>query len=148
MALSNFQIDKVLKKHKPNLFHGVFAYDTFDPKFCPYTPIAIVVNTIPLRIKDGGHWVVLYIDSKNNGIFFDSVGLQPWGKFRMFFNFHADTTVFNTLILQTNNYSCGQHCVFFVIYISKVKNLRKLLNLYTFYDNADEMVNLFYKRIV
>merc|ERR1712121_140284 len=85
MDLTNFDIDKVLSRHRPKLFYKVLAYDEFNPKKCPYLPIAIVVNTFPLRKKDGGHWVALYIDSRKQAIFFDSYGLEPFGKFRLFF---------------------------------------------------------------
>lgn len=147
MALSNLEIKKVLKKHRPNLFFRVDAYDQFDPKICPYFPIAIVANTFPIRKRNGGHWVALYIDSEKNGIYFDSTGLEPHGRFREFFKHHAISTVYNAATLQLNNYSCGHHVVFFVMQIQKKKSLKKILNLYSTHFNFDAMVMRYFKTL-
>ena len=87
MALSNLQLERILQKHRPNFFLGVFSYDAFRVQYCPYFPIAIIINTHP--IDQDGHWTCLYIDKYKNGIFFDSAGLAPYGKFYDFFKMHA-----------------------------------------------------------
>lgn len=147
MDLTNFDIDKVLSKHRPKLFYKVLAYDEFNPKKCPYLPIAIVVNTFPLRKKDGGHWVALYIDSRKQAIFFDSYGLEPFGKFRLFFKNHAAATVYNASFLQLNNFSCGYHVIFFIMQIKKKKSLQKVLDLYRPHLDRDKMVVRFFNLI-
>ena len=82
MALSNVEIASHLKRNSP-YFYKVFAYDQFRPENCPFLPIAIVVNSEPLAVEMG-HWVALYVDQKRRGTFFDSYGMQPWGKIASF----------------------------------------------------------------
>ena len=147
MALSNVEITKVLKKYSPNLFYRVDAYDQFDPKHCPFFPVAIVCNTRPIAETTGGHWVVLYIDSERKGIFFDSGSLEPWGKFRHFFNLHASRTEYNLNVLQLNNFSCGYHAVYFVTQIKKKKSFKKILHSYSLHFDHDKMVIRYYKKL-
>ena len=147
MALTNVEITRVLKKYTPDLFHRVFAYDQFDPKQCPFVPIAIVCNTLPIAKSTGGHWVVLFLDSERKGIYFDSGGLEPYGKFRQFFNRHAIYTVYNQKVLQLNDFSCGYHVIYFVTQMKKRKTLKKILYSYTSHFDTDDMVIRYYKML-
>ena len=147
MDLSNVEIDRVLKKHRPNLFLGTMAFDEFDPSQCPFLPIAMIVNTEPISVPSGGHWVVLYVDSNKNGIFFDSFGHQPWSKFRLFLKKNAKKTVYNKTVLQSYDYTCGHHAVFFVMNIAKKKSLQRVLNSYKSHSNPDQMVASYFRKI-
>ena len=110
MALSNVQIASHMKRNS-TCFYKVFAYDQFRPENCPFLPIAIVVNTEPLVVKMG-HWVALYVDQKRRGTFFDSYGMQPWGKIASFFAKNATSTQFNKIAFQKDQTSCGHQAIF------------------------------------
>ena len=128
MALSNVQIASHMKRNS-TCFYKVFAYDQFRPENCPFLPIAIVVNTEPLVVKMG-HWVALYVDQKRRGTFFDSYGMQPWGKIVSFFEKNATSTQFNKIVLQKDQTSCGHHAIFFLTQMSKGHNLDNILQIY------------------
>ena len=145
MALSNLQLERILQKHRPNFFFGVFSYDAFRVHYCPYFPIAIIVNTHP--IDQTGHWTCVYIDKYKNGIFFDSGGLAPYGKFYDFFKMHAKNTTFSTNCLQLKDNTCGHFSIFFVMKIKHLKTLRRFLALFRQKD-ADELVLNHYKAIL
>ena len=147
MALSNFQIERVLKKHKSKLFYDVIAYDTFDINHCPYFPIVIIANTHPHYVERGGHWIGLYIDRKKNGIYFDSTGTKPFGKFYDFFKLHARTTVFNTMLIQSSDFTCGYFVVFFALKIEKMKTLHRLLRLFGKCKDPDKMVMRYFDKL-
>ena len=145
MALSNVQLERILNKHRPKLFYHVFSYDSFDIHKCPYFPIAIVVNTHP-KDRDG-HWICMYIDRYKNGIFFDSTGIAPWGKFYDFLKIHTKKATFSTNCIQLKGHTCGHFCVFFVMKITKFKTLSNFLALF---ENKipDLLVLQYYKFIL
>ena len=147
MALSNIDIHRFLDRYAPHTFNGVFSYDQFDPAECPHYPIAMVVNARPGRVEMG-HWCAVFVDRDRNGNFFDSYGLRPWGKFSKFFERHSNKTFFSKDILQLDETSCGQHCIFFVCQMSKGRLLEDVLMLYRThaYKTGDEMVNLYVAR--
>ena len=127
MALSNVQIASHMKRNS-TCFYKVFAYDQFRPENCPFLPIAIVVNTEPLVVKMG-HWVALYVDQKRRGTFFDSYGMQPWGKIASFFAKNATSTQFNKIAFQKDQTSCGHHAIFFLTQMSNGYDLGDILQI-------------------
>ena len=67
-GLSNFQIDKVMKKYPRYL--GTIARDQIKtiiiPKVKPQSQGAFIMNTDPSH-KEGQHWVALYFDARPSG---------------------------------------------------------------------------------
>lgn len=81
-ALSNFEIEDMMKKYKKNGFKGVFGIDMInliklnnsDDKF------SFIMNTLPSTSDIVGHWVAVNIN--NNTIeYFDSFGDDPSNQF-------------------------------------------------------------------
>ena len=144
MALSNVEIHNFLTRYAPHTFHGVFSYDQFDTDECPFYPISIVINAYPSSVKMG-HWSAIYIDGDRNGVFFDSYGLRPWGKFSSFLKRHSKKTFFSKDILQKNKISCGHHCLFFICQMSKGRHLEDVLMLYKThtFSSSDRMVQTY-----
>ena len=145
MALSNVEIASHMRRTS-SCFYKVFAYDQFQPECCPFLQIALIVNSEPLTVPMG-HWVALYIDKKRRGTFFDSFGMQPWGKIASFFEKNATSTQFNKIALQTDQTSCGHHAIFFLTHMSKGHNLGDILQIYGKCprQDFDSMVVKYYK---
>ena len=146
MALSNIEIDNFLREYAPHTYLNIYAYDQFDPTYCPYLPISIVINAYPASIKMG-HWMAVYITHDRNGSFFDSFGLTAWGKCKDFLARHCKVAYFNTLTLQQNRISCGYHCVYFIFQMSKKLKMEQVLARYKHYSGSpDELVITFWNK--
>ena len=145
MALSNIEIESFMKKYRPNTFHSVKSYDDFDPKMLHNTPFCLVVNTEPKKVQNG-HWCAIFLSSSNVGVFFDSYGLEPFDRIRLFFKYNAKVTYYNQLTLQKNSYSCGYHCLFFLMQITRGVSLEQIIKRYQSFKNPDKMVIQFYKQ--
>ena len=98
--------------------------------------------------KKTGLWVALHVDKNCIGTFFDSFGLEPWGKIATFFEKNAKYTIFNKTLLQIDETSCGYHVLFFLEQMDKDKNISDVLDIYKkhSFSSHDEMVAAFYMR--
>lgn len=78
-------------------------------------PCFYVVNTAP-SMEPGKHWVLLFIQSKDESYFFDSYGFPPefWStEFTDYFKRNCIDPWYNHIQLQTmNSSSCGYWCLF------------------------------------
>ena len=146
MELSNFELSAFLRQYAPHTFYKVCAYNEFKATDCPFFPIAIVANSKPDSVPMG-HWVGLFINDQKMGIFFDSFGLEPWGKFANFFRRNASYAVYNTVTLQADETSCGYHVLYFLTQISR-RSLWGILKCYERHSDNDRMVVDFYKQRV
>jgi hypothetical protein len=97
--------------------------------------IGVIFNTDP-DYKVGSHWISLFINIKNNKIyFFDSNGLPPHKQIKKFINetikqgknnninFKYD---YNKIQHQNTNSECGMYCLYFIIQMLNDEDFYKL----------------------
>ena len=112
--MDSIEINRILKKHCLQHFHGVFPANDFE---ISKVPCFLVLNTDESD-KPGQHWVCLYINEERSE-FFDSQGLAP-------FHYHnywheallqiSNSYCYNTNRLQeTDSNVCGQFCIAYVL---------------------------------
>jgi len=83
--LSSVQIEKIVKSdpRMADIFYGVFSSDSIDDAvpilLQRTTPICvIIVNSDPIRVKSGGHWLgYVLFQSRREILFLDSFGGSP-----------------------------------------------------------------------
>ena len=112
-------------------FRGVYARDEL-PSQTP-TSSLYVCNTDP-STRSGQHWVVIYIDGKRRGEFFDSTGLfRPIElEFEKFLNDNTNCWTRNTKAVQhMMSDACGYHCVFYSVYRCLGFDLNAIINMYS-----------------
>ena len=145
-GLSNYDLHDFLSRYAQESFQGVYAYDTFQPVRREQLPISLVINACPTSVEMG-HWVAVFINRNREGIFFDSYGLRPWGKFYVFLKNNSSERFYNTMILQKDKVSCGQHCIYFICQMTKGRTLGDVLTLYRTSDmSPDRMVNDYFNK--
>jgi hypothetical protein len=76
------EIDQFVRGDRASrgIFQGVFSVDTLPDK-----PRLLVCNTDPSS-KPGSHWIVIFIDFKGRGEYFDSFGRKPTTLFENYLN--------------------------------------------------------------
>lgn len=91
-------------------------------------PIAFVLNTDD-HTKPGMHWVAVYVDSMNNGLYFDSYGMPPiisshFNRIRK----NCKQYRWNAVQLQSSMSDvCGQFCLMFLDYMTSGLGFQKFL---------------------
>ena len=143
-ALSALDLELFLRKYAPVSWAGVYSYDDFTPRKAKHLPISLIVNTRPSS-DPMGHWIAMYVDENYNGYFLDSFGVSPFGKYHNFLAKNASHVYYNTLVLQFNQYSCGQHCAYFICQMSSGRTFEEILNIYKLSKCPDDLVNAFFK---
>ena len=97
-------------------FLGVYARDEIKEMIVPdRRPISMIVNTDP-GSKPGMHWVCMYLDSANEGPYFDSYGRMPsHDDFYSFMSRNGARWVVNNRSLQhRSSDSCGRYCAYYL----------------------------------
>lgn len=104
---------------KDNNFLGVFPIDLIPMSAIKY-PCSLVINTKPSS-HTGEHWIGLYKDSKNSGVYFDSFGLPPYNLPEVGDVLeHCTEWTFNNKRLQSDFSSvCGEYVIFFITFMSR-----------------------------
>jgi len=112
-------------------FRGVYAKDQL-PTRAP-TSSLYVCNTDP-STRGGEHWVVIYIDGKRRGEFFDSSGdIRPLEEhFEIFLERNSHIWTRNPQAVQhLLSDACGYHCIFFAVNRCVGYNMNSIINMYT-----------------
>ena len=125
---------------------GVFPADQIPRVWT--CPTAYVFNTDDHR-KPGTHWVSIYVDTKRNGYYFDSYGIEPMvpdhiNRLRK----NCKQFRCNTVQLQslTSNV-CGQFCIMFLHYMCAGMGVKKFMeNFSTNLFRNDEIARNFVSR--
>lgn len=143
MTLSNFQIEKIVKRLRPDFYF----YGAVSKNECPsfYKNGSVVLNIenatdaqgVPLP---GSHWVSCGIDKKGQAWYFDSFGLHPLPSFvdRIKQDEHdalssSATIYYNPVEVQSvHSKNCGYFAIAACIACSSdaKKGLKYLLNLF------------------
>ena len=109
-------------------FLGVFPLDRL-PEI-KSIPASLIINTDPHN-EPGEHWVAVYIS--DIGVYFDSYGFPPLNEeIKSFLDTNTTEWTYNTVMIQGyNSYTCGQHCVLFVLLMSIGYSLMDIIHLFT-----------------
>ena len=95
----------------------------------------------------GQHWIALYFDEKQSGIFFDSYGNSA--KFYNLDNYikkHSKSFIENTVQLQSiTSVYCGIYCVLFLIFMSNNYSLSEFIKLFKIRNQNEKMIEKFLK---
>lgn len=95
---------------------GIYPLDMLPLHLPPKRPLLIVCNTDP-HSKPGEHWIVIYLDDKCHGEYFDSFGRTPLPTFREFLDRHCTNWIYNEKQLQSVvSRFCGHYCVFYCLF--------------------------------
>jgi len=119
------------------LFLGVFASDQL-PKLPP-RPSCLIANTDPASAP-GKHWVAFFLEADGRGEFFDSYGRMP--KLPSFNRFLAQNTadwIHNDTLLQgTLAVTCGQYCMYYLLYRCRGMPMHEIIS---HFDSTDRCEN-------
>ena len=125
-------------------FLGVFSCDRLP--IVSELPCSLIMNTDP-HDKPGQHWVAIHINSKRNGLYFDSYGFPPLNhEFTEFLNQNCYNWTYNRYMIQGyNTVTCGQYCVLFILLKTLGYKLADIIHLFThdFQVNDEIVVKIF-----
>ena len=140
------QISKILRidPYTSKSFCGVFAADQVPVNEIISVPYSMVINSDPSG-QPGQHWMAVYVNSTRNGVFFDSYGRKPCQNiFIKFLKINCGNDwVYNDTVLQNPFLStCGQFCVYFLVFMSRGSNLGDIVASFQgFIDNDQAVVD-------
>jgi hypothetical protein len=82
--------------------------------------------------KPGSHWIVIFIDLKGRGEYFDSFGRKPTTLFENYLNKNCTRWIFNTRQLQSivSSY-CGFYCCFYCMLRCRGFDLTRIVKIFT-----------------
>lgn len=111
-------------------FLGVFPSDRLPEDIKQY-PASLIAN-VDKSNQPGSHWIAIYIDREEQGIFFDSYGNGPGyytDSFKAFLEKNTKNYKFNTKCLQSM-YStvCGHYCLYFILMKSRRFSLETIVS--------------------
>lgn len=109
-----------------SIWRGVFSRDDV-PRRATY-PSAYIFNTHP-RLREGEHWVAVYMDRDRKGEYFDSYGFPPYCKeFRAFLERNSRKWRYNSKTVQgLLATSCGHFCVYYLVHRLRGYTMRQIL---------------------
>ncbi len=129
-ALNTADIFSILQRDKRtnSQFRGVHACNQL-PAYSPATSL-YVCNTDPSD-EPGEHWVVIYVDEKRRGEFFDPFGSHPSvSHFERFLNENTLSWKCNTTAVQHPlSNACGYHCVYFALHRCVGYDMNAVMNM-------------------
>jgi hypothetical protein len=113
------QIDRILSGNRitDKAFRGVFAADELPTFVHKNIDSVYVCNTDP-HDRSGEHWIVIYVDGRGYGEFFDSFGRNRLGaSFEKFLRKNCVYVKRNNRMLQDLfSNACGCYCIFYAVY--------------------------------
>ena len=132
---------------------GTYAEDNLPRDRNLTKPFALVANTASRR-SSGEHWIAIFVNSKGEGIFFDSYGFPPRfysTKFENFLDKNTEIWHCNPMDLQSPiSNVCGHYACYAILNLCRGVTLSQLISLftagdYTFNDTfvASKIVNSF-----
>jgi len=140
--MNTVQINTLLRSDPiaRNYFRGTYACDTVpDPKTFPSS---YVVNTEP-AIKQGAHWVGLYIQANGTGYYFDSYGRNPNQRLQNYLNrVCPNYTQSHQRIQGVLASTCAHYCIYFCLMVSRGYTLAEILKKFDPYDAASNDVTI------
>jgi len=123
--MNGLQIERFLRRKCGAKFQGVFSCDTLPPN-----PRLLVCNTDP-HYMPGTHWIAISVDSRGQGEYFDSYGLEPAPVFRDYMNRHCRRWTYNRVKLQSIlSRFCGHYCCFYCVYRASGFNMSRIVSLF------------------
>ena len=152
--LSNIDINAVMKQYeylyKDFLFLGSFPVDFYDIGMIKLdnnkldflynnTPKLGIIINLDKHNLSGSHWISLFINLKNNNIFFsDSVGDEPPIYIKKFIKFISDYLIskhnkntniqINKKQIQYGNSECGVFSINFILNLLQYENINYYFN--------------------
>ena len=141
------QLREIMKRDRlaQLYFKGVYAADQIEERKVIKYPCGYIINTEPI-IKEGEHWVAIYIDDSGRGEFYCSYGKSPHTyNFDKWISKNTSSWTYNQKRMQGNNSSvCGHYCVFYLLHRFRNIPLSSLQDLFTAdYAMNDTLVNNF-----
>lgn len=99
-------------------FQGIYPIDRLPSQV--YYPCAIVINTDTAE-GAGKHWIALYIDSFQVGVFFNSFGVGPTHQsVREFLVKHTVKWTYSNVQIQgVLSITCGLYCLYFLHQVAR-----------------------------
>lgn len=110
-------------------------------------PSAAVIN-LDESDQPGSHWVAVYMKSPTSIYYFDSYGLEPFGKIENFLRNFTHRTVNNCIVQSVNSDVCGHYCIFFLIYCCRGFSFEKIMSLLLHQNNPDAFVAKYVRRLL
>ena len=87
---------------------------------------------LPLVVNEENIWIVLYIDKKRRGEYFDSLGRCPFEHFKILLDVNCVEWIWNERQIQSViNKLCGHYCIFYCLYRSRGLDVRKIVGMFT-----------------
>lgn len=115
--MDNIQIEKILKSNSrtKNCFIGCFASDKIPSTARTVCPYCMVINTDPSSLA-GSHWTAIYVKSKKEVEYYDSLGIWPplSADIENFLNQFKLIHYNNEPLQSANASTCGKHVIYFV----------------------------------
>lgn len=131
--MNTMELEAILEsnKHTRRQFRGVYASDELPTGVCAPSSL-FVCNTAP-HYDEGEHWIILFVDERRRGDFFDSFALHPTVKtFERFLNENSIAWCCNlTPVQHPTGDSCGHHCIFFSVYRCIGYSMNEIIAMYT-----------------
>ena len=112
--LSNFDIEKIVKKLKIKKFRGVFSKDMLPAQMKGNE--SVIINIQDYLDGGGTHWVCVYNNPDNpDCIYFDSFGMRPSDVVIKYMKTAGKGIVYNSGHIQNmNSIMCGYWCIYVI----------------------------------
>ena len=108
-----------------NTFEGVFAVDKIS-KITRY-PTSLIVS-LDKSNSPGSHWVALHFTKDRKCEYFDSYGRKPTKPILEYIAEYAKSYTYNNVCVQDLwTVSCGQMCLYFLIWRSKSISFKQII---------------------
>lgn len=111
-----------------NITINIIAIDELPNSIEKY-PIGFIVNTSK-HYERGEHWLAIYVQNKQNVVFFDSYGKSPEHYSQPLNNFIRSIQPmfkYNMNCLQSSkSIVCGYYCIYFMLFMSRGLTLKDI----------------------
>ena len=140
--MNTFEINNNLKIL--NCFKGTYPINKIKFFKTKRRPLAFVINLDP-DYMPGSHWVAIFIDKKNNAIYFDSFGAKNCPKLiKEYLKKNKVKRIYlNRYMLQSiTSQTCGAYTVLFLKMLCNGFTFREFLKLFTNETNKNDKLIL------
>lgn len=111
------------------IFLGVYPADKL-PNI-KFSPAALIAN-LDTSKSQGSHWVALYFKKDGTCEYFDSYGRKPTCHILKFIADNCSMYTYNNLCIQDFwSVSCGQMCLYFLIWRSRGLKMKEIIKSIT-----------------
>lgn len=136
--MNTIQINNKLKNL--NCFKGTYPINKIKFFKTKKRPLAFVINLDP-DYMPGSHWVAIYIDRKNNALYFDSFGVKNCPKLIKKFlkKYKVRRIYLNKYMLQSiTSQTCGAYTILFIKMLCSEFTFAEFLKLFTKETNKND----------